>query len=169
VDVASHGDEEKIMTQNQQHGGEFDSLVKVANYMERIRDGQLDPDLHVALLGAIINDFRLSHGLTRADLAEISKLDREIITKIEHGKYKASEIDDLWLASIGGALMIPAYLLVYVLRGLPKLPEKGIFKPAQKPVEQVDPKAHKEPKVQREPRPQPPKRTPKNYRPGLAF
>jgi transcriptional regulator with XRE-family HTH domain len=142
------------MTQSQKNSGEFESLIRVSNYMDKIREGQLDPDLHIALLGAIINDFRLSHGLSRAELAEIADLDRETITKIEHGKYRADEINDLWLASIGGALRIPAYLLVYVLRGLPKLPRKGIFKPVQKPAE------HKT---------QPPKRTPKNYRPGLAF
>jgi transcriptional regulator with XRE-family HTH domain len=146
-----------MTNESRETDGELSSLIKVAHYIEQIRNGDLPEEMHRALLGAVVSDFRISKGLNRAELAEIAEVPRAIITKIEHGKLKPSEIDNLWLAGIGGALEIPGYLLVYLLRGLPKVSARGIAKTAEIRSEQnVTPEPSGE-------------RAKPRYRPGLAF
>lgn len=109
------------------------SFAKVVTYMEQFRNGNLEQELHVAILGALIADLRLSKGMNREELSEITELPKDLIAQLERGVLPAREIQDLWLASISGALNIqPTRLLVYILRGLPRPPARGIPRAAQK-------------------------------------
>jgi transcriptional regulator with XRE-family HTH domain len=109
-------------------------LTKTLTCIDQWRNGTMEEEHRTSLLAMIIKSQRISQKLTRSELADIADIAKHVITSLERAELGAEEIDDLWLAKISGALNIqPAWLLLVILRGLPKISDSGITKPTPKP------------------------------------